>query len=70
MLLSLVIITFYNIEVKAKCFNTTGVDPELITDKSLEYIFNPLGIQTTIQTNKLLFYRFSDGTIEKRFIIE
>ena len=61
---------FYNIEVKAKCFNTTVVTPESITDKSLEYIFCPLGIQTTNQTNKLLFARFSDGTIEKRFIIE
>ena len=61
---------FYNIEVKAKCFNTTSIDAELITDKSLEYIFSPLGIQTISQANKLLFYRFSDGSVEKRFIIE
>ena len=30
---------FTTLRSKQKCFNTTGIDSELITHKSLEYIF-------------------------------
>ena len=38
--------------------------------RTLENVYNLLGGQSKIIQNKVLFYRFSDGTIEKKLIIK
>ena len=61
---------YYNIEVQAKCFNTTELDELSNIDKSLSYIFNPIGSKVNFQKNQILFYKYSDGTVEKKITLE
>ncbi len=61
---------YYNIEVQAKCFNTTQLDELSNIDKSLSYIFNPIGSKVNFQKNQILFYKYSDGTVEKKITLE
>ena len=56
--------------------NTSGVDQNIqtaindysINNKSLIKVVDVLGRETTIESNKLLLYIYSDGTIEKKYI--
>tara|TARA_B100001057_G_scaffold338826_1_gene339570 strand:- start:1532 stop:3268 length:1737 start_codon:yes stop_codon:yes gene_type:complete len=61
---------YYNIEVQAKCFNTTQLDELSNIDKSLSYIFNPIGSKVNFQKSQILFYKYSDGTVEKKITLE
>ena len=61
---------FYNIEVQSKCFNTTGIEDIFKTDKQLEYIFNPLGSRVIFQKNQIQFYKYSDGSVQKKITID
>ncbi len=61
---------YYNIEVQAKCFNTTQLDELSNIDKSLSYIFNPIGSKVNFQKNQILFYKYSDGTVDKKITLE
>ena len=61
---------YYNIEVQAKCFNTTELEELSNIDKSLSYIFNPIGSKVNFQKNQILFYKYSDGTVEKKITLE
>ena len=61
---------YYNIEVQAKCFNTTQLDELSNIDKSLSYIFNPIGSKVNFQKNQILFYKYSNGTVEKKITLE
>ena len=49
--------------------NTTGVN-DLINKKRIVKITNMLGQETPYRKNSTLFYLYSDGTVEKRIVIE
>ena len=46
----------------------TAIDNHSVNNKSLIKIIDLLGRETDIETNKLLLYIYSDGTIEKKYI--
>ena len=46
----------------------TAIDNHSINNKSLIKIIDLLGRETDLETNKLLLYIYSDGTIEKKYI--
>ena len=46
----------------------TGIDELLEHRKQLSRVVDLMGRETTIQTNKLLFYIYDDGSIEKVYI--
>ena len=46
----------------------TAIDNYSVNNKSLIKIIDLLGRETDIETNKLLLYIYSDGTIEKKYI--
>jgi len=61
---------YYNIEVEAKCENITTSTVFLNNiDKEVVKIVDILGRENK-QVNQLLFYIYSDGTVEKRIIVE
>jgi hypothetical protein len=47
-----------------------GMNAPLENEKQLLRVVDLLGRETTIESNKLLFYIYSDGSIEKVFIAE
>ena len=46
----------------------TAIDNHSVNNKSLIKIIDLLGRETDIETNKLLLYIYSDGTIDKKYI--
>ena len=46
----------------------TAVDDHSINNRNLIKIIDLLGRETALKANKLLFYLYSDGTIEKKYI--
>ena len=46
----------------------TAIDNHSVNNKSLIKIIDLLGRETDIETNKLLLYIYSNGTIEKKYI--
>ena len=60
---------YYNIEVEAVCFNTTEVN-DFYKPKSLSRVFNILGSEAYHQKNQILFYQYSDGSVQKKIIVE
>lgn len=46
--------------------NTVGIKEELIENKTLIRIINVLGQEGIIKTEKILFYIYSDGSVEKK----
>ena len=59
---------FYNIEVTAKCLNTTAIQNTSKSDSKLKNVFNILGSESLKEKNKLLFYLYEDGTVKKKII--
>ena len=48
----------------------TTVDNHFINNKNLMKIIDFFGRETTLEANKLLLYIYSDGTIEKKYIVK
>ncbi len=64
---------YYNIEVEAKCFDVSTnliVENELNSKRKLLKITDVLGKEIEELKNTVLFYIYSDGSIEKRMILE
>jgi len=62
---------YYNIAVEVPCENTSTdiLDIEEKNNKLLR-VSDFLGRHTQVNSNKILFYLFDDGTVEKRIIIK
>ena len=61
---------YYNLEVEAICLNATEVNELSNINTSLLQIFNVLGSKCIRQKNQILFYKYSDGRVEKKIIID
>ena len=62
---------YYDIEVEVPCENnSTSISDIAKSNKELLRITDLLGRETKMQINTLLLYRYDDGTVDKRIIIE
>ena len=56
--------------IKTSCPSTVGINEVQLDEKELIKIIDVTGRETHVTPNTLLLYIFSDGTIEKVFIVE
>jgi len=63
---------YYDIEVVVPCDNTVSSidDINQSSSKKLVKIFDVLGRKVFPNSNQFLFYQFTDGTIEKKIVVE
>ena len=63
---------YYDIEVVVPCDNTVSSidDINQSSSKKLVKIFDVLGSKVLPNSNQVLFYQFTDGTIEKKIVVE
>ena len=62
---------YYNIEVEAQCLDVSSSSyADTSIDRNLLKVTDMLGREVSIKQNIPLFYMYSDGTVEKKIIIE
>lgn len=62
---------YYNIEVEAKCLNISTFSDNIVDEKKyILKIVDLLGKETLEESNTILFYHYSDGSVVRRIIFD